>query len=669
MQFHFTQHKLPSTGISLNNNYKVVSSSNYSSASPVPTFLSLLERPKIYTGHMNGYHQPVARIKIQAASFSLLKIQFLQQALHDYFDRFSADFNTIQTELELITCLGQGIWIIQKAAGLPIFEPVKVDVISKEENIFNLWIPVLHEDCFHQATAFMLQFISFHIASESNLAFMDEMNELINELKNYAPNMGTRLFLEAAFYEGIPWLQLPQNIFQCGYGRYSRWLDSSFIDTTSVLGARVARDKLSTSIMLKKAGLPVPSQKIIRSEAEAVKAALQMGYPVVIKPHNQDAGKGVFAGLVTKNQVKQAYASARKYSEMVLLEKHIVGKDYRLLVFNGELIWAVERIPAGVTGDGSSTIGELIHTINQLPERAMNNANNVLKQIEISEDTHIFLAEQGYEINSVLKQGQFLPVSRIANISSGGTPVAVFDQVHPDNKRLAETAANLLRLNLAGIDFICSDIQQSYLTTGGCLIEVNGQPQLGVITAAHIYKQILTRLMKNQGRIPIFVICSHSSDDLFISQLHLFLAEQHQNIGIARGNCAYINSEKINHATSLYNAAESLLLNTNVDALIYCINHLGDIEIQGLPFDSYDCLFFLEAPLLNNDITKNLEACLINTLFKASHGMKVVNENTSDYLAQFDIGNKSIVVSPKNEILRSVGNYFLETKKEGIEIK
>jgi len=650
MQFNFTQNKFSSVS-SLSNNYKAISLSNYSPAEQMPSFLSLLERPKIYTGYMNGYRQPVARMKIKISSFNLLQTELLQQALREYFG--STQFNIIQTELELVRGLGQGICAIQKAAKLPIFEPVQIDVISREENIFNLWIPFFLEDCFHQATAFMLQFLLRYLVSpqsESNL--MDEMNQLIDSLKSYAPNENNQHFLEAAFNVKIPYLQLPQGIFQYGYGRNSHWLDSTFTDSTSLLGARLARDKLSTLVMLEKAGLPVPEQKMVKSEAEAMEAARKIGFPVVIKPHNQDAGNGVFAKLMSENHVKNAYAGAREYSDLVLLEKHIVGKDYRLIVLNGELVWAIERLPAGVTGDGISTISELIYKINQ--ERQI---NTPLKQIEISEDTHDFLSDQGYELSSVLELGKFLPVSRIANVSHGGTPVAVFEQVHPDNKLLAETAANLLRLDLAGIDFISPDIKQSYLTTGGCIIEVNSQPQLGVVTAAHMFKQILTTLLPNQGRIPIFVICSNSSDDLFIFKLHSLLAQNYQNIGIARDNCAYINTQKINQTSSLYSAAESLLLNTKLDALIFCINSLDDVEMQGLPFDNYDGLFFLDTPLAENDAGKDL----VNTVFKACGGIKLINENLLNYFAQFDIAHESCVILPKSKMLEEMtrGDHLL----------
>ena len=489
--------------------YKFVSSSVQLPHLQKPTLLALLQKPRVYAGYMNGYRQPTGFATFQVTEFHPLQIQCLQQALEYYFGEHSMQFNLIQSEYELVKAFGESVCALQKAAGLPIFESVQIDLISEDEKQFSLWIPVLHEDCFHWPMAFMLQFFAHHLASASFVPKQDLANEvtgLMVSLKNDAPKGPNSLrLLQAAYHAGIPWCYIAQSTFQYGYGCNSRWLYSSFTDKTSHLAAGIVKDKHSTLTLLRQAGFPVPEQKIVHSESDAVENANIMGYPVVIKPHNQDGGRGVSSRIVSDIQVKKAYINASEYSETVLLEKYIPGKDYRLLLLNGELIWAIERIPAGVTGDGKSNINELIQAMNQQPDRSKN-THFILKQVEINESVIDFLTDQGLTLNSIPESGQFVPVNRIANISTGGTPVAVFDKVHLDNKRLAESVANLLRLDIAGIDFISADIEHSYLETGGAIIEINAQPDLGIITTKHIYKQILSTLLPNQGRIPIIVI-------------------------------------------------------------------------------------------------------------------------------------------------------------------
>lgn len=276
---------------------------------------------------------------------------------------------------------------------------------------------------------------------------------------------------------------------------------------------------------------------------EAVTIANKIGYPIVLKPQNQDGGRGVFANLVSDNGVKKAYLQARKYSALVLLEKHIIGKDYRLFVFNGQLIWAVERIPAAVTGDAISTIQALVNEINKQPERG-DRISSPLKHIQITDDVIDFLAEQGFKLSSVPELGKFIPLNRIANVSTGGTPVAVLDKVHPDNRRLIEMAVNLLRLDIAGVDFISPNIEQSYLETGGKIIEINAQPQMG-LTPQFVYKHIITTLLPNQGCIPIIVIYGDTLKDSCLHYLQENVLQQYKNIGVAKGQEAFINGERL----------------------------------------------------------------------------------------------------------------------------
>ncbi|MBS0287713.1 MAG: hypothetical protein JSR17_10475 [Proteobacteria bacterium] len=546
------------------------------SSSQAPLF-TLVERPHVYNGFIHGYRQPVGLVKVQVLTHNPLQIKPLQKALEYYFSPYISDVKD-----NLIACLGAGVFALQKAASIPLFQPIQIECLSVEDNIYSLWIPTLHEECFHQAMSFMLQFCYQHTATNAFIpmvALTQEIDEIVFALKSYAPTGSNSLrLLQAAYNEDIPWLYVAQNTFQYGYGCHSRWFDSSFTDKTSKIAADITKDKRSTQMILHKSGLPVPAQFVVYDEEDAISKARQMGYPVVIKPDNQDGGQGVYPNLTTDEQVKTAYNKAKQCSKTILLEKHIFGKDYRLIVLNGELIWAIERIPAAVIGDGTHSISELIQLENQ--------TRNI--KIELTNELLAFLTEQGYEPNSIPIEGKTIVVSKISNVSAGATPIAVFDKVHPDNKRLAQTATKLLRLDFAGIDFITPDIEASYLANGGCLIEINSQPQLGFITTSHIYRQVLNTLIPNQGRIPIIVICADISAHSSIQSLMTLLMLEYQHVGLAKENCAFLNNEQLCHASTLFNAAQLLLLNDQVEILIYCLNSSEALTHQELPFDKFD---------------------------------------------------------------------------------
>ncbi len=563
--------------------------------------ITLLEKPQVFMGYLYGFRQPMACVALQIIELDECALPALQCALNSYVPEYPGRKDAIQTPVELITCIGSLVCWLQKQAGLPIFELPRINPIAEKRAAFLMWLPSLYAECFHATMAWVLQFVnnalSVHTAKAAeNLA--KTLPHLLAQLASYAPRGSNSLrLLTAAHAEHIPWMPLLRNIVQLGYGQQSRWLDSSFTDKSPQIAAAIARNKLCTAALLRKAGLPTPAQCVVNNEREAIELAHQLGYPVVVKPADGDGGLGVTAHIGSEKVLKQAYQHARQYSAQVILEKHIAGKDYRLLVLQGKLIWAVERIPATVFGDGISCIETLITQFNQQPGRAVDK-HATLKPIEFSAQLTDLLAEQGFQLTDVPQVGQVIALSRIANISAGGTPRGVFDKIHPDNQRLMEAAAAILRLDLVGIDFISPDIQLSYRDNGGKIIEMNGQPQLGSITAAHIYQQIIATLMPLKGRIPIIVVYGqHPGLTKLIDALQAQLSVDYEAIGLVKNNTAYMNGEAITVAPSTYQAGVGLLLNQSIQALIYCIHDPVELAEHGLPFDQYDDLWVLSHPM------------------------------------------------------------------------
>ena len=57
------------------------------------------------------------------------------------------------------------------------------------------------------------------------------------------------------------------------------------------------------------------------------------------------------------------------------------------------------------------------------------------------------------------------------------------DTVHEDTRAMAVRAAAIIGLDVAGIDFLTSDIGRTFREVGGGICEVNCAPGLGVHTA------------------------------------------------------------------------------------------------------------------------------------------------------------------------------------------
>ncbi len=197
--------------------------------------------------------------------------------------------------------------------------------------------------------------------------------------------------------------------------------------------------------MLDAVGVPTPKGQSVSSPEEAVEAAEEIGYPVVIKPQYGNQGRGVATNLQCKEQVIAAYAAARQEGSSIICEKHAPGDDYRLLIIGGKLIAAARREPAHVIGDGTHTIKELINIINQDPRRGEDHAT-CLSKIPLDAISLAVVTEQGFTPQSIPPAGLKVLIRRNANLSTGGTASDVTDNCHPEVCRSRDRSSTSCRV-------------------------------------------------------------------------------------------------------------------------------------------------------------------------------------------------------------------------------
>ena len=405
-------------------------------------------------------------------------------------------------------------------------------------------------------------------------------------------------FLKAAHTLDVPIRKLAPDVVCFGQGRHSRWLESSYTDRTSVIGTRIARDKRNTATVLRQLGLPAPSHALAGTPEQAVHIANQLGYPVVVKPADRDQGLGVAADLRNDAMVRAAFQEASQHSSNILVEKHFHGQDFRLTVFNGRLIKATLRLPGGVTGNGRQSIAALVELAQQDAQQVRRARERGRMLLELDTEARELLTEYGLSPESVPQAGQYVCLRRRSNISAGGTAVKVEQPIHPDNRRLAERAADALRLDLAGIDLIITDISRSWLETGALICEVNGQPQIGIGTSPGIYTDILRELMQGRARIPVVLVigdAGHVDERL----MQLWQARG-AAVGRASADGVWQGQERITRAqSSVFPAALILMANPAIDAAIVTMTP-AQIMLYGLPFDRCEVLILAGPESVNS---------------------------------------------------------------------
>ena len=313
---------------------------------------------------------------------------------------------------------------------------------------------------------------------EDDFDFQQELADFIRfaQRKEFGPS--TQSLVDAAQERDIPWLRLNEySLVQFGHGKYQKRIQATITSETKHIAVEISCDKEDTHNLLNDLGLPVPQQRMVYSDTQAVRMAKRIGYPVVLKPLNANHGRGVSIDLTTEEQVITAFAFAREHgtSRAVLVESFLTGLDHRMLVINGELVAVAKRVPGHVIGDGVNNISKLIDIINEDPRRGVGH-EKVLTQLELDTQAERLLEEADFTQGTVLAKGEIFYLRSTANLSTGGTAIDMTDVVHPDNKTMAERAVKAVGLDIGGVDFLTADITQSYKDIGGGIVEVNAAP-------------------------------------------------------------------------------------------------------------------------------------------------------------------------------------------------
>ncbi len=306
--------------------------------------------------------------------------------------------------------------------------------------------------------------------------FAAERDEFIRYAQRRHLGPSTMALVRAAEDRKIPWIRLnEQSLIQLGHGRFQQRVQATVTTRTPHIAVELASDKEETNRVLADLGLPVPKQRLVQGPEDAVEAAEEIGYPVVVKPFNANHGRGITIHVTTAEEVRRAFGVAREHSRSVIIESFIAGEDHRMLVINGHLVAVSRRVPGHVVGDGVRTIEQLVEEVNLDPRRGIGH-EKVLTRLAFDHQAETMLARKGYGRDSVPEAGEHVFLRSTGNLSTGGTATDVTDVVHPDNVEMAQRAVKAVGLDVAGVDFLTTDITESYRDVGGAICEINAAP-------------------------------------------------------------------------------------------------------------------------------------------------------------------------------------------------
>ena len=306
--------------------------------------------------------------------------------------------------------------------------------------------------------------------------FAAERDEFIRYAQRRHLGPSTMSLVRAAEERKIPWIRInEQSLIQFGHGRYQQRIQATVTSRTSHIAVELASDKEETNRILGNLGLPVPRQRLVQGVDDAVEAAEAIGYPVVVKPFNANHGRGITIHITTAEEVRAAFEVAREHSRSVIVESFISGEDHRMLVIDGRLVAVSKRVPGHVVGDGVHTIEQLVEEVNRDPRRGIGH-EKVLTRLGFDHQAETMLQRKGYTRQTVPASGEEVFLRSTGNLSTGGTAADLTDLVHPDNVEMATRAVKAIGLDIGGVDFLSTDITESYKEVGGAICEINAAP-------------------------------------------------------------------------------------------------------------------------------------------------------------------------------------------------
>ncbi|MET3666521.1 cyanophycin synthetase [Caulobacter sp. 1776] len=406
----------------------------------------------------------------------------------------------------------------------------------------------------------------------------------------------TRSLTNEARRRGIPVQRLnDQSLVQLGWGARRKLIRASITGQTSLIAVETAGDKALTKSLLAAAGVPVPRGAVVRTLDEAMAHAEWIKGPVVLKPLDGNHGRGVSVGLVTPEQIAWGFEQALKHGRRVIVEEQYFGRDYRILVVGGQVVAVAERAPAQVTGDGQSTVAQLIEVVNRDPRRGAGH-EQVMTRIVIDDQVREMLARAQLSLESIPAPGAVVTLRATANLSTGGTAIDRTDVIHPDNAAIARRAALTVGLDVAGIDFMAPDITRSVRETGGGIVEVNAAPGFRMHLepsegqSRDVAKAVIAELFPPgaRSRIPIVAVTGTNGKSTVVRMVARIARQMGKTVGLTNTTGVYINDERILEADASGPKSARMVLRDPTVEVAVLETARGGMLREGLAFDRCD---------------------------------------------------------------------------------
>ncbi|MES2042045.1 MAG: cyanophycin synthetase [Pseudomonadota bacterium] len=479
---------------------------------------------------------------------------------------------------------------LQAEAGCPVTFSRTTQTL--EAGIFQVVVEYSEEAVGRLAVELAEQLINAALKDQAfDLAAALEQLRDLDEDVRLGPSTGS--IVNAAVARNIPYRRLTDgSLVAFGWGSRQRKIQAAEMDGTSAIAEAIAQDKELTKKLLHAAGVPVPLGRSVSDPDDAWQAALEIGLPVVVKPKDGNQGKGVTVNVTTREQLDAGFHAASEFRDDILVERFLPGNDFRLLVVGNKLVAAARRDPPQVVGDGKKSVRELVEQVNKDPRRGSGHSTSLTK-IRFDDIALASLAKQGFVADSIPPKGQRVVLRNNANLSTGGAATDVTDDVHPEVAARAVAAAQMVGLDICGVDLVCDSVLKPIEQQNGGIVEVNAAPGLRMHLSPSFGKgrqvgeAIIASMFddNDDGRIPIIAVTGTNGKTTTVRLIAHLLTASGLRTGMTNTDGVYVAGRQIDSGDcSGPRSARNVLSHPDVDAAVFETAR-GGVLREGLAYD------------------------------------------------------------------------------------
>ena len=121
------------------------------------------------------------------------------------------------------------------------------------------------------------------------------------------------------------------------------WLNVPYTGT-GVQGSAIGMDKVKTKQVWQGSELPTAPYRIVTKDSDATEIVNALGLPLIIKPVHE--GSSIGMSKVEKiEDFAEAIAKATEHDAVVMAEKWITGREYTIVVLNGQALPVIRLEP------------------------------------------------------------------------------------------------------------------------------------------------------------------------------------------------------------------------------------------------------------------------------------------------------------------------------------